>query len=116
VAFFIAFLGLVALFLHVITPDAKKASLLLAVFSLLVAIVATCFAAKQHHRLTERRDAIVMTPSVIVRGAPDDGGSELYVVHEGLKVTVIDSLGQWYSVRVADGNVGWVRQTDVERI
>ena len=59
---------------------------------------------------------IVMTPSVVVRGAPDASGTELFVIHEGLKVQVIETLGEWYNVRLADGNEGWIRQADLEKI
>ena len=51
-----------------------------------------------------------------VRGAPDNSGTELFVIHEGLKVQVIGTLGDWYNVRLADGNEGWIAKTDLEKI
>ena len=38
------------------------------------------------------------------------------VVHEGLKVQILESLGDWYNVRMADGNEGWILKTDLEKI
>ena len=38
------------------------------------------------------------------------------MIHEGLKVQVIGSLGEWYNVRLADGNEGWIAKTDLEKI
>ena len=42
--------------------------------------------------------------------------TELFVIHEGLKVQVIGTLGDWYNVRLADGNEGWIAKTDLEKI
>ena len=66
--------------------------------------------------MTNRDSGIIMTPSVVVRGAPDSSGTELFVVHEGLKVQVLGSLGELYNVRLADGNEGWVTKADLEKI
>ena len=66
--------------------------------------------------MTDRDSGIIMTPSVVVRGAPDNSGTELFVIHEGLIVQVIGTLGDWYNVRLADGNEGWIAKTDLEKI
>ncbi|MDE5612039.1 MAG: SH3 domain-containing protein, partial [Odoribacter sp.] len=55
-------------------------------------------------------------PRDTVKGAPDNSGTSLFLIHEGLKVQVIEELGNWYNIRLADGNEGWVAKTDVEKI
>ncbi|MDR0765924.1 MAG: tetratricopeptide repeat protein [Odoribacteraceae bacterium] len=120
VILFLCFLGMIVLFFHATTVALRKGGFVIGLVALLLALSSTWFAAKQYRRETVRDQVIVMTPSVVVRGSPDPSGTELYVVHEGLKITVIDSLnspgGQWYNVRLADGNVGWVPRADVENI
>jgi tetratricopeptide (TPR) repeat protein len=116
VALFLLFLGMIVLFFHATSVGIKKASFATGLVALFLTLSSIWFAAKQYHRVTDRREAIIMTPSVVVRGAPDPSGTELYVVHEGLKVTLIETLGQWYNIRMADGNVGWVPLEDVEKI
>lgn len=74
------------------------------------------FAMKQNSRIENREYAIVMRPSVTVKGAPDNSGTELFVVHEGLKVALVGSLGEWYNIRLADGNEGWIAKADIEKI
>ncbi|MDR2414150.1 MAG: tetratricopeptide repeat protein [Odoribacteraceae bacterium] len=113
---FLCFLGAIALFFHATTVAFRKGGFVVALVALFLSLSSVWFAAKQYRRETVRDQAIVMTPSVVVRGAPDPSGTELYVVHEGLKITVIDSLGQWYNIRLADGNVGWVPRADIESI
>lgn len=116
VALFIAFLVMAALFFHATTISLKKSWFTLGIILLLVSMMTIFLASKQYRRVTNRDSGIIMTPSVVVRGAPDNSGTELFMVHEGLKVQVIGSLGDWYNVRLADGNEGWIAKTDLEKI
>jgi len=60
--------------------------------------------------------AIVTSPSVSVKSAPDAASTDLFVLHEGLKVEIMDGLGEWKKVRLADGKVGWLADKSVEGI
>ena len=116
VILFIGFLIMAALFFHATSISLKKSWFTLGIIMLLVSVMTIFFALKQYHRVTDRDSGIIMTPSVVVRGAPDNSGTELFVIHEGLKVQVIGTLGDWYNVRLADGNEGWIAKTDLEKI
>lgn len=116
VALFIGFLIMAGLFFYATSASLKKSWFTLGVVMLLLSVMTIFIALKQYHRVANRDYGIVMTPSVVVRGAPDNSGTELFVVHEGLKVRVIGNLGDWYNVRLADGNEGWVTKSDVEKI
>jgi hypothetical protein len=74
------------------------------------------FAYQQDQRISNREYAIITTPSVTVKGAPDASGTSLFLIHEGLKVQLLEELGDWYNIRLADGNEGWVARTDLEKI
>lgn len=116
VGLFVLFLIMAALFFHATSISLKKSWFTVGVISLLVSVMTIFFAMKQYNRVTNRDNGIVMTPSVVVRGAPDNSGTELFVIHEGLKVQVIGTLGDWYNVRLADGNEGWIAKADLEKI
>ncbi len=116
VALFILCLVLAAFFLYSQSVWMKKTGFTLGIVCLLLAVGALLFANRQNSRLKERNYAIVMTPSVTVRGAPDSSGTTLFVIHEGLKVRIVEALGEWTNIRLEDGNEGWVRHTDIERI
>jgi SH3-like domain-containing protein len=57
-----------------------------------------------------------MQPTVTVKSSPSEKGTNLFVIHEGLKVRVTDKLGDWLEVRLADGNKGWLMIESIERI
>jgi len=53
---------------------------------------------------------------VTVKSSPDKSGTDLFQLHEGTKVTVKSTLGNWYEIKVGSGNVGWLEQSNVEKI
>lgn len=63
--------------------------------------------------LNSQRSAIVFTPTVTVMSSPDEAGTQLFVIHQGTKVKVTDELRDWYRIRIADGNEGWLKKSDV---
>lgn len=113
---FISFLVMAVLFFHATSVSMKKTGFTVGIIALVFSVAAVFLARKQYARVTDRNEGIVMTPSVVVRGAPDNSGTELFVIHEGLKVCVVGSLGDWYNVRMADGNEGWILKSDLEKI
>lgn len=78
-------------------------------------VFGTLFAA-QAMLLQEHDMAVILASTVTVKSSPDPGSVDAFVIHEGLKVKVSDSIGDWVKITLADGKVGWVPQRDVERI
>ncbi len=61
----------------------------------------------------KRQDAaVVMSPVCTVKSAPA-GGSDLFVLHEGSKVLVLETLGSWVNIRLSDGREGWMQSRDI---
>ncbi|MFH0991976.1 MAG: tetratricopeptide repeat protein [bacterium] len=61
-------------------------------------------------------DAIIIASTVTAKTSPDEQSVDAFVVHEGLRVTMSDSLSGWVKIILADGKVGWIRSTQCERI
>ena len=61
-------------------------------------------------------EAIVMSTAAPVKSSPDPQSKDIFVLHEGTKVAVGDSLGDWREIRIADGNKGWVQVSAIEMI
>ncbi len=60
--------------------------------------------------------AVVLNDVVNVKAAPDNQGNDLFVIHKGLKVEVLDDVNHWRKIRLADGKVGWMPDNDCEVI
>jgi tetratricopeptide (TPR) repeat protein len=63
-----------------------------------------------------RNDAIVTTSVATAKTSPDAQSLDAFVIHEGVKVKLSDSLADWVKIVLADGKVGWIRSQECERI
>ena len=46
----------------------------------------------------------------------DASGTDLFILHEGTKVSIKSKLGDWNEIEMEDGNVGWMPSKDMEII
>lgn len=83
--------------------------------ALLCSVISLWCAASLHHRDTAREEAIVVQGIVNAKSSPDKSGTDLFILHEGTKVWVKDNVNGWCEIHVGD-NIGWVRNTTIERI
>lgn len=79
-------------------------------------ILTTLFASQEHSQIVERNEAIVMSSSVSIKSSPDSAATELFLLHEGTKLFLGQSIDQWVEVRIADGRKGWIESSRIERI
>lgn len=95
----------------------KKIGFSAAILFLIVTVLSNLFASQQKSYLTNRNDAIILSPSVTVRSTPSESGTSLFVLHEGRKVEIKDnSMREWKEIRLEDGKVGWVPSSSIEVI
>jgi hypothetical protein len=52
--------------------------------------------------------AIIFSPQISGKSSPDNSGTDLFILHEGTKVTTGEKVGDWYEIRLSDGNKGWI--------
>lgn len=113
---FILALVLAGLYFFARSGDIKRISFWAGCLLVLFSVFSWSFAAQQKSRLVNHTSAIVMQPTVTVKSSPSEKGTNLFVIHEGLKVKITDKLGDWVEIRLADGNKGWLLTESIERI
>ena len=59
--------------------------------------------------------AIIMDESSDAKNAPD-GTKILFTIHEGTKIKIIKSVGNWDFVSLSNGVSGWVKSSSLEVI
>lgn len=117
VSAFILMLLLVTLYLLSGKIIFKKVGFFGALCMFVVTLLANIFAWQQHEKFSDRRAAIVMTTSVAVKSTPNASGTDLFILHEGTRVEVVDaSMKEWKEIRIADGKVGWMPAKAIEMI
>ena len=63
-----------------------------------------------------KRAAIVFAEEVIVRAGPTMGSDAAFALHEGTKVSILASEGDWLRIAIADGKDGWLPATEVKEL
>jgi len=110
----IALAGFTMMMVFVVTFfTARKRSLKVASFwfgivFLILSIFAFGLASQKYYYMNKRNEAIVFSPSVTVKSAPNLNGVDLFVIHEGTKVLISDRVDNWYKIKIANGSVGWL--------
>jgi hypothetical protein len=94
----------------------KRTSFYSAIFLLFIACVTFYLSYKSKTLLINSNGAIVMTPTVTVKGSPSSSSTDLFIVHEGTKVYIMDKIDNWFEIKLADGKTGWLMKNDIEPI
>ena len=113
---FVIFLIALLIYLFAKTILLKKISFWIGALLLIVSISTCIFSYHNKKLLTKHEYAIVLSPSLTAKSTPDENGTDLFVIHEGLKVKVEDKLGEWCEIKLSDGNKGWVKTGNLENI
>ena len=113
---FISMLVLVLLFLFSRIIFLKKLTFGLAILFLILSIKSYVFASIQKSDITECNSALILTPTVNIKSSPDDKGTDIFVLHEGTKLVIEDSLLNWYNIKLKNGNEGWLHKEDIVKI
>lgn len=79
-------------------------------------LVATIFAYHERQSIINHNEAIVMSSAVSVKSSPDRAATELFVLHEGTKLSIGERMSGWVEVRIADGRKGWIETSRISEI
>lgn len=104
---FVIFLLLLGLFFFSRSVSIKRISFWIGILAIIFSGFAFSLAAQQKNKINKRNHAIVFCPRVTVKSSPSQTGTDLFLMYEGLKVEITDSLNNWKEIKLSDGNQGW---------
>ena len=113
---FVIFLVLFSVYLYAKSYLSKKVAFWLSVLLLIIWLCTFAFSRAGNKLVTDHNKAIVFSPSVTVLSSPDESGTELFLIHEGTKVTVVDELNEWTEILLSSGTKGWLLTSSIEKI
>lgn len=113
---FFTFLFLFGLFLLSRTFRVKRLAFWFSIAAISISAITFTFGASMKSKLINHNSAVITDRSVRVKASPSETGTELFIIHEGVTVQLIDELGEWINVSLPDGNKGWVKESAMVRI
>jgi len=68
----------------------------------------------QRYRAENRQEYAILTfASTRCLAAPQEGSTELFIIHEGAKLQLLDREGEWFKIELLDGKQGWIAAAGV---
>ena len=97
------------LFLRARRIGMRKLGFFAGVFFALAFALSVLFAAQMKQAALKEDQAIIMTPTVTVKSSPSEASVDLFVLHEGAKVQILDHTDGWNKIKIANGSMGWLQ-------
>ncbi len=116
IAFLIAALALFSLYVASRVLILRKLGFWTGFLTLIFSVIFLLFAWTGYNSLISEQSAIIINPTVTVKSSPDEKSTDIFVIHEGCKVQLVDHIGNWYEIRIVNGSVGWVEMGNFEKI
>ena len=118
---FLVFLALtfamVLLFLLAPGVGGRRTGFFAGIVMLMLAAFSAGFSVWQKKDYMKADEAIVMRPVASVKSSPSaEASTDLFILHEGAKVRILDEVGRWRNIELADGRQGWLPADDMEVI
>ena len=63
-----------------------------------------------------KKEAIIFHETITVNSAPNVNSTNLFTLHEGTKVEIIDVIGDWINIKIVNGNRGWIKDQSVKEL
>lgn len=106
--FVLLFVGAYLVFLNSQAPNKKRVALFSSLVALMLAAGSTTLSYLRYRAYQEDQPAIIYIREIQVRPEPNERSTPAFLLHEGTKVQVIDSLNTWAKIELADGQTGWI--------
>lgn len=106
----------IGLFFLTKSRNTKKVSFYLGVLFLLSTITTFGLSSQKYYYTKENKEAVIFTPTVTAKSSPTQSAVDLFVIHEGTKVQIMDEVQGWIKIRLRNGSIGWLPGESMERI
>lgn len=116
VLFILAASGIFILYRFAGSVSVKKASFYTALVVLFLGLAFIFVAGRQADYFESHRGAIVFSGSVTIKSEPANASKNLFVLHDGAKIEILEHNNDWIKIRLPNGNEGWINATDVKEI
>lgn len=70
----------------------------------------------QYQRVYGHKAAVIIETSAYIKSSPEEKSTNLFMLHAGTKIEVVDELQDWKKIKIANGNIGWISNKDLEMI
>jgi len=108
IVFMILFALLYISFYYFRYATQKRIAFISSIAALFISIGSAAFAFVQYNDFMADQPAIVFSSEVQIKAEPNQRSEQVFILHEGTKVNVLEELNEWKKIKIVDGKTGWV--------
>ena len=105
-AFLFAFLFLIYHFSD--SSGKKRMYFITGTFSFIFVLLSLLAAFHTYEVNSFKKEAILFVQQTEVKNAPSLSSDVVFELHEGAKVTILESKDNWKKIKIANGQIGWI--------
>lgn len=115
ISLIILVLLLASLFIYLTTKTRfiKKSMFFSCIILIIILICSFTISAQKYNYIKSQNEGIIITPTITVKSSPSSTSVDLFVLHEGSKVKVLDRADEWEKIKIANGSIGWIPSSSV---
>lgn len=114
IGFILAFVVLFLVYYFTDSTTRKRAAFSSSVVFLFLSLISLGLAFQKQTLDKKDNPAIVFAQKSEVKTEPNSVGTDAFVLHEGTKVQVLDTINDWKKIKLADGKTGWILSNDIK--
>ena len=92
----------------------KRIAFIVSLLSILVSLFSLTMAFQKGSLDEKENPAIVFAQESRVKTDPNNTSEELFRLHEGTKVQVLEVYNNWFKIEIADKTTGWISMEDIK--
>lgn len=69
-----------------------------------------------HQKVVNTEYAIIFSEQINIWTEPNERADVQFILHEGTKVTLLDTLDEWQKIRIANGSEGWTKNASLRSL
>ncbi len=113
---FAVFVLLAGIFILSHGRSTRKLSFFAGLLMFLVSLAAFGLASQKAYYLKHHSEAIIFTPTITAKSSPTPNSVDLFVIHQGTKVRLLDEVDGWEKIRLQNGSIGWLPKNAMKEI
>lgn len=91
----------------------KKSMFFSGLLLIIMTICSFSITVKKYNYIKSQNEGIIITPTITVKSSPSSSSVDLFVLHEGSKVKILDHTDNWDKIKIANGSIGWLPSSTI---
>lgn len=83
---------------------------------LFLAVISLAIAFHKYNVSKKDKPAIIFAQETVIKSEPNNRSQELFRLHEGTKVQILDTVNHWKEIKLLDGKTGWIENEDIKEL